>query len=194
MVTQGYPHIISPVPSDRRGADATVVALDQLPDFGVIGKLYNPQECPERLLEAMYYQFRALPLYWASNPIALRRRIYENFYVPGDGAGGNPDGILPNKGAHRALALFSNAVGVAYRLTFRRSSTGKKLGVTLYVTALNREFFDITPGGQAYLEEAYRFLLPARYVVDGIIFEDNLPLPVYIHYGTMLSIERQELA
>ena len=179
---QGYDKSIPPAPSNRRAADAIQAAINHMPDRGILGDIYKPDRCAAALLETMYWQFRAEPLYWAFNPESVTRRIYANFYVPGDGAGGNPDGILPNKNAIRGLDLFSESIGLAYRLSYRRSATGKKLGVTLYVQALNRDFYDSAPGGQSYLTAAYRFLLPARLPVDGIVFEDNSPFNIYARF------------
>lgn len=143
-------------------------------DTGIIGDLYNPAQCAAHLLEAMYAQFGASPLWWDANTDAVKRGLYSAFYLPTQSD--TPDGILPNKGGERALALFSDRLGLAYHYTWRRSATdGRKLGLTLYLTPLgvNREYYEQTNGGQAYLERAYAFLLPARVTIDDIIFTER---------------------
>lgn len=181
VMSPGYDHLIPPAPSDRRAADAVEVALARLRlrPGDRLAQIYKPATCPNNLLETMYWAFRAEPLYWAGHSVAVIRRIYSDFYLP-PVDGDRLDGILPNKNARRALALFSRAVNLSYRLEYRRSSTGKKLGVTLYVTALNRAFYDMVSGGQEYLETAYRFLMPARLPVDDVVFETAADYNIYI--------------
>lgn len=180
-MVMGYDHLIPPVPSNRELADATeqILARIALRDPALLSKIYKPQECPAFLLETMYQAFEAGPLYWASNPEAITRRIYERFILP-PVDGERLDGILPNKVGVRGLNLFSRAVGLSHRLVYRKSGTGKNLGVTLYVQPLNREFYDGAAGGQTYLAGAYRFLLPARLPVDDIVFETNTEYDVFV--------------
>ena len=164
--------LLPPIPTTAEMAAIEPLMKLEL-DTGIIGDLYNPAACPAHLLEAMYAQFGALPLYWAENADEVTRSVYAGFYLSTPGI---IDGILPNKGGERALALFSDRLGLAYHYTWRRSSTdGRKVGLTFYLTPLgvSREYYEQTPGGQAYLERAYAFLLPARVIIDDIIFTEQ---------------------
>ena len=153
-------------------------------DMTIIGKLYNPDECAASLLEAMYWQFRAAPLYWGRNPEVLTRRVYSQFHLDSPGFTDEyPDGILPNKGGERALTLFSQATQTSYHYEFRKTSTGRKAGITLYIINPTAAAIDYanTPGGQAYLRDAYKFLLPSGIVIDNIIFEDSIDNTIGVH-------------
>ena len=178
--------ILPPLPStDEMTALAEVLRFDI--DAGVIGTLYDTALCPEHLLEAMYQQFEASPLYWSGNDEAVRRAIYASFHLDTDGyTDANPDGILNQKGAERALRLFSEALGLIYRYDIRVTSTGRKVGVTLYITPLGagRDFYVTNPDAQEYLRRAYKFLLPAFLIIDAILFTDRYDLSIGITMST----------
>lgn len=173
-------HLLPPVPTTQEMWDFETAITGRF-DYGVIGDLYDTAKCPVHMLETMYHQFGARPLYWSRNPETTARRIYDNFYLDTPGFSAEyKDGILPNKGGDRSLDLFSTAVGTSYYLTFRTNADGEELGVTLHVLPLNREFYDTTQGGREYLERAYRFLLPASLVIDDVVFQDNTPAFIFI--------------
>ena len=137
-------------------------------DVSGLGKIYKPDECPERLLEAMYAQFAASPLWWDSNAIDVKRGIYANFFLPPAEADNVTllDGILARRGGVRALDLFSAAIGVAYTLTWRLTA-GERTGVDLLILPLadTRDDYVNSADGQIYLTDAYTYLMPLRYNV-----------------------------
>ena len=174
--------LMSPV-TTTDAMEAYVAATEYDIDAAVIGTLYKPDECPLHLLEAMYANFGASPLWWDDNPEDAKRGIYRNFLLPPAEADNvTPlDGILARRGGIRALDLFSAAIGVAYDLDFTLTG-GRRTGVDLTILPLadTRDVYVNTAGGQAYLTEAYRFLMPVRFAVRILFSAARDEAPIYI--------------
>ena len=173
--------LLQPIPTTQAMADVEAILKPDI-DVRGIGWIYDPDRCPIGLLEAMYWQFGASPLYWGTNPESVTRAIYNSFYT-------EDCGILDHRGGECALTLFSRATETSYHYTWRRNSNGRKVGITLYIPLPTTAAIDYanTPGGTAYLREAYRFLLPDRIRIDDIIYEDSHDTNIGVHTYTIVE-------
>ena len=148
-------------------------------DFDLRGLLwlFDAKRCPERMLEAMLWFFAVTPFYWEGNPESITRAIYGSLYTENCG-------LLAHLGGECALLLFANVTGTAYHYAWRRDpSTGKKLGATVYIANPVASAIDYAnaPGGQAWLRQAYEFMMPGRITIDDIVFEETFDVNIGVH-------------
>lgn len=176
--------LLPPIPTTNEQA-ALYKQLKIEWDPTLIRTLYDPELCPERMLVHMYEHMGAAPLYYEGNPEDTKRNVYRalNLYRD-DFPDGVRDGILGQKGGERALGLFASALGVAYSYTFRRATSGRPLGITLFITPYEttRDYFNSDAAAQEYLKRAFEFLLPDRLVIDDVIYAERFEIGVGVNF------------
>ena len=187
MVTS--PSLLPPAPATQEMANAEAVLApggtnpEQGYDLRAMGWLFNTERCPAHLLETMLYAFGMQPLYWAGNPESVTRAIHGSLYTY-DIETDEECGLFHHRGGECGLRLLSRVTQTYYNYVFRRDPTsGKKLGVTLYISNPDSSAIDYSAatGGQAYLSRAYGFMLGDRFVIDQIIFTESFDASIGVH-------------
>ena len=130
-------------------------ALDAV-DFSGIASLASFDTMDHDELERMFAFFRITPLFTRILSVERLRAMAKR-----------GDEFNNYRGTEYVLSLFSRLSGVDYSWTFRRNSDNRPVGITFRIAPPTG--VAIQSNWTLYMRDAFRFLLPARLILDDFL-------------------------